>query len=250
MVGENEAIDIPADSSVGVLLFHGLFSTPNELHVLGGILAANGYRVRIPLLPGRGDRWDDLHRLSWDDVRAAALRDLDLLAREHEQVVVGGMSAGATLALDVALERRAAALLLYAPALVVRRRIARLAPYLWRVVREFPFRVEGPVPHDRVPVRAVAELLHGIGHVRPRLGEITAPALVLHAREDPLIDVSSAEEVARALGGPVELVVVEGPTHAVTFGDQGDRVADLSVRFLRERVPARPRAERASTTPD
>ncbi len=232
MVGENEAIDIRVDSSVGVVLFHGLFSTPNEMHVLGGVLAANGYRVRIPLLPGRGDRWDDLRRLSWDDVRAAAVNDVDLLKREHDRVVVGGMSAGATLALDVALARQPAALLLYAPALVVRRRVARLAPYLWRLVPEFPFPVEGPVRHDRVPVRAVAELLHGIRHVRSRLSEIQTPALVVHAREDPLIDVSSANEVARTLGGSVQLVVMEGPTHAMAFGEQQDRVAELTLGFL------------------
>jgi len=33
------------------------FGTPNELHVLGGQLAAGGYSVRIPLLPGRGAPW-------------------------------------------------------------------------------------------------------------------------------------------------------------------------------------------------
>src|SRR5512147_243625 len=112
MVGENETIDIPRDSSVGVLLLHGLFGTPNELHVLGGVLAENGYRVRIPLLPGRGDRWDELDRISWDDVRDAACAEFDILAREHDAVIVGGLSAGATLALDVALHRPAAALLL------------------------------------------------------------------------------------------------------------------------------------------
>lgn len=245
MVGENESIDIPADSPVGILLLHGLFGTPNELHVLGGVLAEHGYRVRIPLLPGRGANWDALDRLRWEDVRDATLEEFDDLAREHERVVVGGLSAGATLALDIALHRAPTALLLYAPALVLRYRITALAPYLWRVVRRYPFRVEGPVPRDRVPVRAVAELTRGIRHVRARLGEITAPALVAHAREDALVDVSSAERIARELGGPVELTIIDAPTHALTFGSERDRVADLTLAFLRSRVPVEARATRA-----
>lgn len=242
MVGENETIDIAVRSSVGVLLLHGLFGTPNELHVLGGELAAAGYRVRIPLLPGRGDRWEELHRLSWEDVRGAALEELDVLAREHEHVVVGGLSAGATLALDVALARPPAALLLYAPALVLRHRIAALAPLLWRVIGEYPFVVEGPVRHERVPLRAIAELVRGIRHVRSRLAGITAPALVVHARGDPLVDVSSAERIAREIGGPVQLAVIDAPTHALTFGPERERVARLTLAFLRDRV-ATPRAE-------
>ena len=249
MVGENATIDIPRDSSVGVLLLHGLFGTPNELHVLGGILAEAGYRVRIPLLPGRGDRWDALDRLTWEDVRDAMLAELELIARDHDEVVLGGLSAGATLALDLALARMPSALLLYAPALVLRRRIVALAPYLWRVIPRFPFLVEGPVRRERIPTRSVAELVRGIRHVRARLDEITAPALVVHAREDPLVDVSSAERLARDLGGAVELRVIDAPTHALTFGAERDRVAALTLAFLRARVPVRPRSGASAARP-
>lgn len=249
MVGENETIDIPRDSSVGVLLLHGLFGTPNELHVLGGVLADAGYRVRIPLLPGRGERWDDLDRLSWDDVRDAMRHELELVANEHEHVVLGGLSAGATLALDLALTHRPSALLLYAPALVVRRPIVALAPYLWRVLPRFPFTVEGPVRRDRIPTRAVGELVRGIQRVRARLGEIDAPALVIHAREDPLVDVSSAERIARELGGPVQLQLIDAPTHALTFGSERDHVAALTLAFLRAQVPARPRSGAPAALP-
>lgn len=228
---------------MGVLLLHGLFGTPNELHVLGGAIADAGYRVRIPLLPGRGEHWDDLDRLSWENVRDAMLAELELLAGEHERVVVGGLSAGATLALDLALSHAPSALLLYAPALVLRRRFVALAPYLWRIIPRSPFAVDGPVRRDRIPTRAAGELVRGIRRVRGRLGEIRAPALVIHAREDPLVDVSSAERIARELGGAVELRIIDAPTHALTFGAERDRVAALTLAFLRAQVPATPRSE-------
>lgn len=233
MVGENQSIDIPVASPVGVLLLHGLFGTPNELHVLGGAISVAGYRVRIPLLPGRGASLDDLDRLSWRDVRDAALAEYESLAREHEHVVVGGLSAGATLALDLALLRPPAALLLYAPALSLRYRAGYLAPYLWRVLRRWPM----PDGSRRIPVRAVGELVGAMRRVRAGLGRISAPALVIHSQDDPLTPVSSGELIARELGGPVRLVVRGGATHAVTAGEGRDEIGDMTIAFLREHFP-------------
>ena len=237
MVGENESIDIPVPSPVGVLLFHGLFGTPNELHVLGGEIARAGYRVRIPLLPGRGADWDELGRLAWRDVARFARAQYEELACEHEQVVLGGLSAGGTLALDSALAHPPAALLLYAVPLTLRPRGAWLAPYAWRLIPTWPMRIEGPVVRERVPLRAVAELVGAMGRVRSRLGEIRAPALVAHAKDDPLVPFSSAQRLKADLGGPVELATFEGSEHALTFGPGRDRLAALTLAFLRAHVP-------------
>src|SRR5688500_19188980 len=116
----------------GVLLLHGLTGTPAEMRVLGESLAADGYSVHAPLLPGRGTRPEDMHSLCWEDWMDAALRAYDALAERHESVGVGGVSAGGTLALDLALRRGPAALLLYATALAIRDRIAYITPYIWR----------------------------------------------------------------------------------------------------------------------
>lgn len=242
MVGENETIDIHLDSTVGVLLLHGLFGTPNELHVLGGEIARSGYRVRIPLLPGRGDQWDQLSRISWDDVERSAAAHLDDLAREHDRVVIGGLSAGGALALDLALRRRPSALLLYATPISLRHPAAAFAPYLWRVVPSWPMQVGGPVARDRVPVRPIAELVGAMRRVRSRLHEIDAPALIIHARGDPLVPLSSASQLERGLTGPSQLFVFDGTDHALTAGPERDRVAALTLAFLRTYVPldARP----------
>ena len=233
MVGENESIDIPVASPVGVLLLHGLFGTPNELLVLGGQIARAGYRVRIPLLPGRGASLDALDRLSWREVRDAALAEYEELAREHERVVVGGLSAGGTLALDLALLRPPTGLLLYAPALSIRYRAINLAPYVWRVLRRWPMPGDG----RRVPVRAIGELVGAMRRVRAGLGRIHVPALVIHSVDDPLTPASSGIRVSRELGGPVRLVLREGATHAVTAGAERDEIGALTLAWLRELVP-------------
>lgn len=241
VVGEREGIDIPGSNEAAVLLLHGLFGTPNELHVLGGQLARAGYTVRIPLLVGRASHPRELDRLSWDDWIRDAIRHFDELARTHRRVAIGGLSAGGTTALDVALHRPAASLLLYAAALSLRPRVTSLAPYLWRIVPRWP-RATAPLGapgrYDRVPVRAVGELVTGMRRVRDHLGDIHAPALVVHSVDDPLVPVASAHRLARDLGGPVELIILAGRRHAITAAEElRDRIGELSVSHLQRHLP-------------
>jgi carboxylesterase len=241
MTGERDEILMHGTSGDAVLLLHGLAGTPNELHVLGGQIHCDGHTVLIPLLPGRGGRGPDLNALSWEDWMRSALRAYDRLAAEHARVVVGGLSSGGTMALDVALRRPAAALLLYAAALSIRLRAAYLTPYLWRFAQRWRSPGDGladqwsesPVPvYGPVRMRAVAELVRGMRRVRPRLREIRAPALVMHAVGDRFVSHANAHELARELGGEVELAVIEGSSHAITAGLRRSEVARRSRLFL------------------
>lgn len=250
MTGEREDIRIAGSRREAVLLLHGLTGVPNELHVLGGAIAADGYPVHIPLLPGRGTVPRDMDRLSWEDWMAAAVAAYDALAAGHDAVIVGGLSAGGTMALELALRRPARALLLYAAAITVTNRFAYLAPYGWRVIRRWQSPGirrrnvgndptdqsarpdEGISTYDPIPIRAVAELVRGMRRVRPRLGAITAPALVLHAEGDPYVPAAGGREIARRLGGPVELGILRGDGHAITAGPDRDVVAARTRAFL------------------
>src|SRR2546423_11820150 len=113
--------------NAAVLLLHGLTGTPVDMHYMKDALVADGYTVSAPLLPGRGTRPSDMFNLCWEDWMSAALDSYDELARDHENVVVGGLSAGATMALDIALRRKPSAVLLCATALGMGNPIAYLA---------------------------------------------------------------------------------------------------------------------------
>src|SRR2546429_6473549 len=174
---------------------------------------------------------------------SAALDAYDDLARDHEDVIVGGLSAGATMAIDIALRRKPSAVLLWATALGMSNPIAYLAPYVWRVIKEVPSPAgdlgdvnAGAKCYDPAPVRAVAELIHGIGLVRRRLGEIRCPALVAHAVNDRLVPVQYARELASRLGGPVTTLYLDGTGHAITVDARRRELAEASLAFLREAV--------------
>ncbi|MEK6207882.1 MAG: alpha/beta fold hydrolase [Chloroflexota bacterium] len=238
-----------ARRDAAVLLLHGLTGTPVDMHYMRDALVADGYTVSAPLLPGRGTRPSDMFGLCWEDWMASALDAYDDLARDHEKVIVGGLSAGATMTLDIALRRKPSAVLLYAAALGMANPIAYLAPYVYRVIKQVPSPASdlvdlnaGAKCYDPAPVRAVAELLHGIGLVRRRLGEITCPALVAHAVTDRLVPVRYAHELAAHLGGPVTTLYLDGTGHAITVDARRREVAEASVAFLRQAMAVPQRA--------
>jgi pimeloyl-ACP methyl ester carboxylesterase len=63
-----------------------------------------------------------------------------------------------------------------------------------------------------------------------RLGEVTAPALVVWGAREPFISPRFAQALATALGGPAEVDVVEDAGHWPWFDDGG--VVDRVTRFL------------------
>ena len=239
----------PVGHDAAVLLLHGLTGTPVDMHYMKDALMSEGYTVSAPLLPGRGTQPCDMFGLSWEDWMRAALVEYDALASEHENVVVGGLSAGATMALDIALRRTPSAVILCATALGMGNPIAYLAPYVYRVIKQVPSPASdlvdlnaGAKCYDPAPVRAVAELLHGIGLVRRRLGEIRCPALVAHAVSDRLVPIRYAHELASSLGGPVTTLYLEGTGHAITVDARRRDVVDASLSFLRGTIALPQRA--------
>jgi carboxylesterase len=51
----------------GVLVSHGFTGTPQSMRPWAEHLAAQGYSVRLPLLPGHGTTWQEMNRTTWND---------------------------------------------------------------------------------------------------------------------------------------------------------------------------------------
>ncbi|MEJ7707949.1 MAG: alpha/beta fold hydrolase [Nocardioidaceae bacterium] len=70
-------------------------------------LAAAGFTVSLPRLPGHGSTWQDLNRTRWQDWYAEVCRALDELMATCDEVMVAGLSMGGCLALRLAEKRPA-----------------------------------------------------------------------------------------------------------------------------------------------
>lgn len=76
---------------------------------------------------------------------------------------------------------------------------------------------------------ALLRQMYGVD-LRPQLGEIAVPTLVVHGEEDVIWDVAAGEELAAGIPG-AELVTIPGAGHVPMMTKPGE-VAEILTRFL------------------
>ena len=183
-------------SRKGVLLIHGLGDSPFSFVDLGPALAEMGIVARAILLPGCGTRPEDLMGIKLNDWRRTVAEHVALLAREVDEVYLGGFSTGANLALDYALAVPGIeGLVLFSPALKSNSPFAFLAPLaasLMDWVVKPPKNPEGLslVRYDMVPADAFALWWESTKILNPPK-PYPKPALVILAEKDSVVDVSA-----------------------------------------------------------
>ena len=251
-----------AGGPTGFLLAHGLTSSPTEMRFLAQSLAKAGFTVSVPMLAAHGNGRAELESSRWQDWRDGLIGDLQSLRRRCDRIVVGGASAGAVVALQAAMAQPSLVhgLALYAPALwpdgwAIPRplRFFRLVNHRW-FARLFHFRDTEPfgIKDQRLRSIVLAQLAHAeepgqiiggypgtalmelrkmVAQTLPAIAAIKQPTLVFHPRDDDMSDLSGAQRIVRALGGPTEMIVLENSYHLVALDQQRQLVADRSTAF-------------------
>jgi carboxylesterase len=228
---------------VGVLLCHGFTGTPASMRPWAEHLAAAGFTVRVPLLPGHGTDWRDCNRTGWPDWYAALERAHDELAARCERVFAFGLSMGGTLVTRLAEQRRdgVAGLVLVNPSFATQRLDAKLARFVAWAVPSRPG-IGGDVKkagvtepaYDRTPVRAFASLQRLWPVVLRDLGTVTAPIRLYRSAQDHVVEPLSAKLLlTRTTATDVEEIVLEDSYHVATLDNDAPRIFAGSVEFIR-----------------
>ena len=242
----------PERGERGVLLVHGFTGTPFEMRFLGEALAARGLTVLGPALQGHCGSTEDLARTRWPDWYDTVERGLDALKARCDRVAVCGLSLGGLLTLELARRRagdvRAIAVL--ASALWLPRGAERFDAIMQRLP---PFRelalpkLAGSDIADRemraanriaqgkagMPLPALHSLVEFGHYLRDKLGDVRAPALVMHARQDHTVPFACQAYIARALGSrEVTELVLERSFHVITLDLEREQVENAVADHL------------------
>ncbi|WP_105188783.1 alpha/beta hydrolase [Pseudoalteromonas sp. T1lg48] len=120
-----------------VLLLHGLTDSPFSYHSLAAFFYRQGFTVRTVLLPGHGSAASDLQEVSFKQWQALANYAIARTSKDFEQVIIGGYSTGAALALANLIERpvprQVRALMLWSPATEPHNKQGWLAKWIDRI---------------------------------------------------------------------------------------------------------------------
>jgi carboxylesterase len=224
-------IDLVADGTTAVLMLHGFGDTPQTLEYLAHAIHAQGWTVRVPLLPGHGRKLDDFAASRAQDWIDCARAEIESLRSRYQTVSLVGLSMGGSLATILAAELPdLAALVLLAPYLSMPTRLRRAArfhhvlglplPYLrgggGRSIRD-PAEVARNLSYGFTTPRLVFELARVVERARKAAPRVSTPTLVVQSRQDHRIPPAAAERAFSLFtAGERRLIWTEGNGHIIT----------------------------------
>jgi esterase/lipase len=237
------------DGRVGVLLVHGFTGTPMSMRPWGEHLAAQGFTVRCPLLPGHGTRWQDCNACTHDQWTTTVEQAFDELSAECDQVFVAGLSMGGTLATRLAEVRAddVAGLVLVNPALLTQRFDANyLLPMIAKITGSWaPIASDIKKPgvielaYPKLPTRALMQLRSLWAATRADLAKVTAPTLVFTSAEDHVVEPVNSTILLNAITSTdTTHVVLEDSYHVATLDNDAPTIFERSTAWIRAHVTA------------
>jgi carboxylesterase len=227
---------------VGVVMSHGFTGTPASMRPWADHLAAAGYTVRLPLLPGHGRTWQETNRTRWTDWYGAIEQAYAEVASRCDVVFAAGLSMGGALVTRLAEQKGDAisGLVLVNPSLGTKNTAEKLAPYVSWLIRSRPSiggdikkpGVDEPA-NDRTPVVAGASLVRFWKVVTADLDKVTAPIRLYRSTEDHVVDETSARLLkVGATSTSVEEILLENSYHVATLDNDAETIFAGSAEFF------------------
>ena len=233
----------PQGQKVGVLLSHGFTGSPASMVPWGRYLAEQGFGVAVPRLPGHGTTWQEMNKTTWRDWYGEVERSFEKLAADCDQVVVGGLSMGATLTLLLAANRQSEVAGVISVNVSVDNKDPRrfALPVLKRFVPSFPGiadDVKKPgvteFGYDRLPLRAAHEFIGLCNQVKTELPRVTQPLLVFKSSIDHVADPGSHDLLLRSVSSrDVTERILENSYHVATLDNDAPVIFEESAEFVR-----------------
>lgn len=235
-------------AGVGVAVVHGFTSNPIATRPLGQRLAAEGYAVEVPLLPGHGTNHRDLARTRYADWAGAVERVVDHLRHGCDVVILVGHSTGGTLVLDVASRRVGdvdGVAVVNPLVLTPQQPLAKFTPVLQYVVPYLPRDLAG-MPSDDiarpdveegaygvVSAKAAHSLVTELPRVRNQLPSLVQPLLVAWSPDDHTVSPDSARALPDLVGSDdITEVVCDRSYHVVMLDYDAAKLEDAIVGFV------------------
>lgn len=231
------------DGPIGVLLLHGFTGSPASMRPWGEALAAHGWTIRVPRLPGHGTRWQDMNITTWEDWYSEAERNLRELQSRCSRIFICGLSMGGALTLRLA-ERHGdaiAGIVLVNAAVHTERKDRHLLPIVKHLVGSFPGisnDIAKPgmdeVAYDRTPLKAAHSMMNMWSRVREDIALVRQPLLLFRSAQDNVVEASNAEWILTHVASiDTEEVVLPDSYHVATLDHDAQTIIDQSTAFIR-----------------
>jgi carboxylesterase len=225
----------------GALVLHGFTGNPSSMRGVAEALAAAGFAVELPLLPGHGTSVEDMMTTDFTDWAARVEEAYLELAGRTASIVVAGLSMGATLGAWVTARNPGTAGFVAingmfeppAPSFLdlLRASLEQGVDRLPAIGSDIAMPGVSEGAYEAAPIQPLISLMEATTELHGRLGQIHCPVLILTSREDHVVPPSSSDVLAAGVAGPVERVMLERSYHVATLDFDRDLVEKRTVEF-------------------
>ena len=230
----------------GALVLHGFTGNPNSMRGVAEALAAAGFAVELPRLPGHGTTVDDMLDttfVDWSGAAEEALGRLRARLPAGGRVVVAALSMGGTLTLWLAARHADIAGIALVNALaeppgdlrqIVDDAVAAGTEIFPGIGSDIADPDSTESAYEGTPLRALQSLLDAVEALQPELAKITCRTLLLTSPQDHVVPPTNSDHIAASVAGPVERVTLERSYHVATLDFDKALVEDRIVDFARK----------------
>lgn len=233
-------------NGVGCIVLHGIGGTPANVRVVADRLAADGYTVLAPTLPGHGETVRALDESTGEQWLSCVRAAHDRLAGEGcTRIFSIGLSLGGVLSGLLAAERPLSGLCMLCAPVVMRswlqwtRRASLFLPFV-----RYPEETYGSYAqmYGGFSTRKLRDLERLRRRLIRALPAIACPTLLVEAAHDNKVDPRTVPLVrARAINVPrLSVERLENSPHGCTYGLERDRAAELVSVFVRSVLDSAP----------
>jgi carboxylesterase len=228
----------------GALVLHGFTGSPQSMRGLAEALAAAGFTVELPRLPGHGTTVQDLATTTFDDWAAAAEAVYVDLAARCTSVVVVGLSMGGTLAAWLATRHPEIAGLVEINGLVapvdpalregIEQVLAGGVAIIPGIGNDIADSSQTELAYSEVAVASLLSLLDAVEALTPDVPKISSPTLVIVSEQDHVVTPDTGDRFASAVTGPVERMTLTRSFHVATLDFERADIEARVVEFARK----------------
>ena len=244
----------------GVLLIHGLMAAPEEVREWAEYLYALGYTVYAPRMAGHGTSANDLSQRNASEWVDSVDRGHEILKACCEHISIAGFSTGASVALFQVTQKPEAfeTLISISAPLKFKKFSTHFAEpvnhwnqlsHFWddsilgKVIKTRRWRKEFATNHAdnphinylRCPVNSIVQIKRLMENVCQSLSSISIPTLLIHATDDPKVDVQSSQKIYKIIQSKQkQYKEVDFHLHGIIRGEIAKQVFEEVQGFYRQ----------------
>ena len=240
------------DSDICVITVHGFSSSPKEVQQMSEFIHNKGINVYSPRLKGHGTAPEDLKDTTWKDWYASLSRAITIASLKYKRIYIIGFSTGGLLALLSSKKcylEFAGIVCINAALNLNDVRVKTLLPAIsfWNdLVNAFHANdyakeyignnAENPdINYDKFYVRAIEQLSSLMAKTKKNLANIDCPILIIQAKDDPVVNPTSAYEIFEKIKSKQkDIVILDLNNHVIVKGNNTKELYDEIYKFIQK----------------